>query len=180
MATARLVASHPMARRLDHRGRPHAGRRPPRLAHVVLHRCVRRLLRNTTGVSGRVETGHVVAQVVAAMASSVMMVLTAADPPAFTWHGVPVLVAAVIALAALVGLPGFRRAPLPVVLLFVGGVAGSLVTRGWAYEGRFSIHLFGAASVLCTWGMAAAVMRARDRFWTCKPAPDGRDGRLTV
>ena len=103
--------------------------------------------------------GMSIAQAMAAMSSSVMMVLTAADPPAFTWHGLPVLVAAVIALAALVGLPGFRRAPLPVVLLFVAGVAGALVTRGWAYEGRFSIHLFGAASVLCTWAAASAIRR---------------------
>jgi hypothetical protein len=109
--------------------------------------------------------GMSIAQAAAAMASSVMMVLTAADPPAFTWHGLPVLVAAAIALAALVGLPGFRRAPLAVVLLFVAGVAGALVTRGWAYEGRFSIHLFGAASVLCTWAAASAI-RAFMKPWT--------------
>ncbi len=104
-------------------------------------------------------------QAAQAMASSVMMLLTATDPPAFTWHGLPLLVAAVIALAAIAGLPGFRQAPLPVVALFVAGVAGALVTRGWGHEGRFSIHLFGAASVLCTWGAAAWAMRLRERFW---------------
>jgi hypothetical protein len=109
--------------------------------------------------------GMSIAQGVAAMGSSVMMVLTAADPPAFTWHGLPVLVAAVISLAALVGLPGFRRAPLPIVVFFLAGVAGALVTRGWAYEGRFSIHLFGAAAVLCTWGVAAWATRLLERFW---------------
>src|SRR5688572_7013617 len=109
--------------------------------------------------------GMTVAQAVPAMASSVMMVLTAADPPSFTLHGLPVMVAAVIAVAALIGAPGCRRAPLPVVLLFVAGVAGSLVTRGWAYEGRFSIHLFGAASILCIWGVAAVAARVRERFW---------------
>ena len=96
--------------------------------------------------------GMTAAQAVPAMLSSVMMVLTATDPPAFTWHGLPLVVAAAIAMAALLGVPGLRRAPLPVVLLFLAGVAGALVTRGWGHEGRFSIHLFGAAAVLCTWG----------------------------
>ena len=96
--------------------------------------------------------GMTAAQAVPAMLSSVMMVLTATDPPAFTWHGLPPVVAAVIAGAAVLGVPGFRRAPLPVVLLFLSGVAGALVTRGWGHEGRFSIHLFAAAAVLCTWG----------------------------
>jgi hypothetical protein len=98
------------------------------------------------------------------MASSVMMLLTATDPPAFTWHGLPLVVAAVIAAAAMCGVPGFRRAPLPVVLLFLAGVAGALVTRGWGHEGRFSIHLFGAAAVLCAWGMAASTAGLRRRF----------------
>ena len=99
------------------------------------------------------------------MAGSVMMVLTATDPPAFTWHGLPLVAAAVIALAAIAGLPGFRQAPLPIVALFLSGVVGALVTRGWGHEGRFSIHLFGAASVLCTWSLAAWVMRMRERLW---------------
>jgi hypothetical protein len=101
--------------------------------------------------------GMSAAEAVPAMASSVMMLLTAADPPAFTWHGLPLVIAAVIAAAAMLGVPGFRRAPLPVVLLFLAGVAGALVTRGWGHEGRFSIHLFGAAAVLCTWGAATAI-----------------------
>ena len=93
-------------------------------------------------------------QAAQAMAASVMMVLTATDPPAFTWHGLSLVVAAVIALAAIAGLRGFVSTPLPVVALFLAGVAGALVTRGWGHEGRFSIHLFGAASVLCIWGAA--------------------------
>jgi hypothetical protein len=100
--------------------------------------------------------GMSVADAVPAMASSVMMLLTAADPPAFTWHGLPLVLAALIAVAAVLGLPGFRRAPLPIVLLFLAGVAGALVTRGWGHEGRFSIHLFGAAGALCAWAAASA------------------------
>ena len=105
--------------------------------------------------------GMSAAQAVPAMASSVMMLLTATDPPAFTWHGLPLVVAAVIAAAAMLGVPGFRRAPLPVVLLFLAGVAGALVTRGWGHEGRFSIHLFGAAGALCAWGMEASTAAVR-------------------
>lgn len=101
--------------------------------------------------------GMSAAQALSAMVSSVMMVLTATDPPAFTWHGLPLVVAAVIALSAMLGMPGFRKAPAPIVVLFLAGVAGALVTRGWGHEGRFSIHLFGAASVLCTWAAASAI-----------------------
>ena len=98
------------------------------------------------------------------MAGSVMMVLTASDPPRLAWHAVPLLAAAVIAFAALVGVPGVREAPLPVVLMFVAGCSSALVTRGWAYEGRFSIHLFGAAGALCAWGFAASIAGLRRRF----------------
>jgi hypothetical protein len=90
------------------------------------------------------------------------MVLTATDPPAFTWHALPLIIAALIAIAALAGVPLLRNAPAPIVMLFLAGCAGALVTRGWAYEGRFSIHLFAAASALCAWAAAATVKRFRD------------------
>ena len=90
-----------------------------------------------------------------AMVSSVMMVITATDPPAFTWHGLPLMIAGAIALAALAGVPVLRRAPAPVVALFLAGCVGALVTRGWGHEGRFSLHLFAAAAALCAWAAAA-------------------------
>jgi hypothetical protein len=99
------------------------------------------------------------------MFGSVMMVLTASDPPQFAWHAVPLLLAAGIALAAIAGLPLLRDAPLGVVGLFIAGCSSALVTRGWAYEGRFSVHLFGSAAALCAWGAASAFRRARGRFW---------------
>ena len=110
--------------------------------------------------------GMPASQAMPAMASSLMMVLTATDPPAFTWHALPLLAAALIAVAALAGAPVLRNAPAPVVMLFLAGCSGALVTRGWAYEGRFSIHLFAAASALCVWALAALVRvipRSRDR-----------------
>ncbi len=93
---------------------------------------------------------------VAAMTSSVLMVLTASDPPALAWHAAPLIAAAVIAILAVLNVPGFRQAPLPIVLLFLAGCSSALVTRGWAYEGRFSMHLFGAAAALCGWAASVA------------------------
>ena len=94
---------------------------------------------------------------VPAMAGSVLMVLTGQDPPRLAWHSVPLVVAGLIASAAVLGIRGFRAAPLPVVALFLAGLSGALVTRGWAHEGRFSIHLYGAAAALCAWGLWATI-----------------------
>ena len=94
---------------------------------------------------------------VESMVSSLMMVLTASDPPQLAWHSAPLLAAAAIAILALLGAPGLRHAPLPLVLFFLAGCSSALVTRGWAYEGRFSLHLFGAAAALCAWGASRAV-----------------------
>ena len=103
--------------------------------------------------------GMTASQAVPAMASSVMMVLTASDPPQFAWHALPLMVGAVIAIAAICCVPVFRDAPLPAVAMFVSGCVGALVTRGWGHEGRFSIHLFGAAAALCGWGLYAILGR---------------------
>ena len=108
--------------------------------------------------------GMRVTEAAPAMISSLMMVLTASDPPQFAWHALPLLAGAVIAVAAVCAVPGFRDAPLPLVLLFLAGCAGAFVTRGWAYEGRFSIHLFGAAAALCGWGAWSAVS-ALGQLW---------------
>jgi hypothetical protein len=105
--------------------------------------------------------GMTAADAVPAMISSVMLVLTASDPPALGWHSMPLVIAAVIAVLAVANAPGFRRAPLPAVALFVAGCSSALVTRGWAYEGRFSIHLFGAAAALCGWAAAVAAAEVR-------------------
>ena len=91
-----------------------------------------------------------------AMISSLAMVLTASDPPRVAGHAMPMMAAAIVATAALLNLPWFRQAPLPVAGFFLSGLVGALVTRGWGYEGRFSIHLFGAAAALTAWGLSTA------------------------
>lgn len=98
--------------------------------------------------------GMSVPQAGRAMVSSLMMVLTAQDPPRVAWHAVPLLVAAIICALGLLNVPRFRNAPLPVVALFVAACSGAFVTRGWGHEGRFSIHLYGAACAISVWGVA--------------------------
>ena len=93
-------------------------------------------------------------QALPAMLSSTMMVLTGQDPPRLVWHAAPLVTAGLISVAGIFGIPGVRRAPLPLVALFVAGLSGALLTRGWGHEGRFSIHLYGAAAALCVWGVA--------------------------
>jgi hypothetical protein len=109
------------------------------------------------------KAGMPVQQAVPAMVSSVMMVLTAQDPPRLAWHAVPLISAAIISAGGVLNVPGFRKAPLPLVALFVAAASGALVTRGWGHEGRFSIHLYGIASALCVWGVAMLVSRAAVR-----------------
>ena len=94
-------------------------------------------------------------EAIPAMISSLMMVLTASDPPKLTWHALPLLSAAVICAGGLLNLPRLRMAPLPLVAMFVAGCVGAFVTRGWGHEGRFSIHLYSAGSALCVWALAA-------------------------
>lgn len=95
------------------------------------------------------------------MVSSVMMVVTVSDPPRFAWHALPLLLAGALCVAALVGVKGARNLPLPLVTFYISGLAGALVVRGWAYEGRFSIHLFGIASAICVWTLASALRSRR-------------------
>jgi hypothetical protein len=100
----------------------------------------------------------------AAMLSSLLMVLTASDPPQLAWHALPLLIGAVVASGALLGAPVLRDAPLPCTLFFLAGCSGALVTRGWGHEGRFSIHLFGAASALAVWATHRATIGVGKRI----------------
>jgi hypothetical protein len=99
-----------------------------------------------------------------AMLSSVMMILTGQDPPRLAWHSIPLLAAGAVSVAAVCGVSGFRAAPLPVVAMFLAGLSSALITRGWAYEGRFSIHLYGSAAALCAWWIATVVRSAAVRL----------------
>jgi hypothetical protein len=68
-------------------------------------------------------------------------VLTVNDPPRFDVFALPVMAGAAAALLAIAGVPRFRRLPAVAVLFFAFAIAGSFVVYGFAYPGRFSIHL---------------------------------------
>ena len=87
-----------------------------------------------------------------AMVGSVMMVLTMNDPPRFDAHALPLLTGAAASLLAIAQVPRLRRLPLVLVLFCLAAISGSLIARGDAYPGRFSIHLIGVSSavVACT------------------------------
>jgi hypothetical protein len=103
-------------------------------------------------------------ELLARMGDSLMMLLTMSDPPVFNYTALPLMLAAIVSVAALAGAPWLRDLPAPAVLFFLSGCVGSLVARGTAYPGRFSLHLIGIASALtvCTvWLMAERVRRRR-------------------
>jgi hypothetical protein len=101
------------------------------------------------------QAGHTVSQNVAAMWSSLMMVLTFNDPPRFAWYAVPLLAGAIVAVGAIAGVKWLRDVPLPLVLFFLVACSGALAARGVAYAGRFSVHLLGAGCALTICAVAA-------------------------
>jgi hypothetical protein len=72
---------------------------------------------------------------------SVMLVLTVNDPARFDVYALPVLAGAIVAVLSLAGTPGLRDLPAAAVLFFFASMAGAFVAVGWAYPGRFSIHV---------------------------------------
>jgi len=105
------------------------------------------------------DAGQPLSQIIAAMSSSLMMVLTFNDPPRFTWYALPLLCGAVVAVLAVLRVPRIREVPLAPVLFFVVGCSAALAARGVAYSGRFSIHLAGVGCALTMCGIAALVTR---------------------
>jgi hypothetical protein len=101
------------------------------------------------------EPGMTFGAVAYRMAYNVMMILTVNDPPRFDIYASPVLVGAVIALFAVCGLPRFRDLPAAAVLYFFASIAGAFIARGWAYAGRFSVHVMPITCTLVVCGAAA-------------------------
>jgi hypothetical protein len=84
--------------------------------------------------------------------SSVLLTLTMNDSGRFDVHATTLLAGTAVSLLAVAGVPRLRNLPLGPVLFCLAGISGSLVARGGAYPGRFSIHLIGVTSavVACT------------------------------
>lgn len=114
----------------------------------------------TLGHNGIIQPGIPALQIAARMADSVWMVLSLNDPPRFVWYAVPVVGAAVIAVAALAGVPKLRDLPLSLVMFFLAALAGALVARGEAYAGRFSTIILGSAAAITTSAVARGLRTA--------------------
>ena len=92
--------------------------------------------------------------------SSAMMVLTVNDPAEFDWRALPVLAGAAAALLALVGVPRFRDLPAAPTFFFLAGLSSAFVARGWAYSGRFSVHIIGVTCALAVCAASSVLRRA--------------------
>jgi hypothetical protein len=86
-------------------------------------------------------------------------VLSVNDPPRFDVVALPVMGGAAAAVGSLLGLPRLRELPAPAVLFFAAAIAGSFIAYGFAYAGRFSIHLLPITCALTTCAIAAMLRR---------------------
>lgn len=112
----------------------------------------------TIGHNGLWQPGLSATEVATRMADSVWMVLSMNDPPRLAWYAIPLIAAAAISAAAIIGVPLLRDLPLATVLLFMAGCSGALVARGEAYAGRFSTILIGSGCAV-TVGAIAVLTR---------------------
>lgn len=90
---------------------------------------------------------------------SVWMVMTVADPPTLKIRSIPVIVGVVTAGLALLRVPFVSRVPLGPSVLCVSAVVSSLLVRGAAYQGRFSIHLIPVAIAISVCVLALTTRR---------------------
>ena len=105
--------------------------------------------------------GQPIGDAAAGMLSSLMMVLTFNDPPRFAIYALPLLIGALVALAAMVNVKLFRDVPLALAAFFLVTCSGALAARGVAYAGRFSVHLLGAGCALTVCAIASLVTTSR-------------------
>lgn len=85
------------------------------------------------------------------LTSSVLMLLTMHDPPAFDVRALPLLLPALASVLALLRAPVASRLPLTGVGFFLAGMSTAFFFRGVGYPGRFTVHLvpIGAALTVC-------------------------------
>ena len=124
----------------------------------------------TMGTNAIWQPGMPIGEVLRRMVDSAWMVLSMNDPPRFVWFATPMVTAAAIAVAAVIGLPVMRDMPLPIVLFFAAGLTGALVARGVAYSGRFSTIMIGIACAV-TINAVALLWRGLQLEVASKPTP---------
>ena len=90
---------------------------------------------------------------------SVLMVVTMSDPPRFDVRALPLIAGIIAALLGLARVRPFDRLPLGAVALCLAGLIGSLVARGTAYPGRFSVHLIPVSVALAVCAVSLVARR---------------------
>ena len=94
------------------------------------------------------------------MAYNVSYVLTANDPPRLDFYTSPLVIGALVAVLSMLGVPRLRDLPAAAVLFFFAAIAGAFVASGWAYTGRFSVHVMPITCAL-TVCAAASLFKGR-------------------
>jgi hypothetical protein len=107
------------------------------------------------------QPGEPLGQSLRRLVHSVMMVLTVNDPPRFDVFALPILAGAMIAVLSVAGVPKLRDLPAAIVLFFFASIASAFIAAGWAYTGRFSIHVMPVTCALAVCGLAQIVRGAR-------------------
>jgi hypothetical protein len=100
------------------------------------------------------------------LAESVAMVLTMSDPPSLDPRALPIVAGTVAALLGVAGVRPFTGLPMNAALLCLSGLVGSLVSRGTAYPGRFTVHLVPVTVALTMCAVALVV-----RSWRAAKTP---------
>ena len=94
------------------------------------------------------------------MAYNVSYVLTANDPPRLDFYTSPLVIGALVAVLSMLGVPRLRDLPAAAVLFFFAAIAGAFIASGWAYTGRFSVHVMPITCAL-TVCAAASLFKGR-------------------
>jgi hypothetical protein len=110
------------------------------------------------------QPGVPIGETLGRLVHSVMLVLTVNDPPRFDVYALPILAGAAVAVLSVAGTPGLRDLPAAAVLFFFASIASAFVAAGWAYTGRFSIHVMPITCALtaCAAARLTTVGAARD------------------
>jgi hypothetical protein len=90
---------------------------------------------------------------------SAWMVMTVHDPGHWQLRGAIVTLGSLCAIAGLLQVPPARRLPVAVCAACAGGIVAALFVRGYAYPGRFSVHIVPLAIAVFGWA-AVSVWRA--------------------
>ncbi|HKB10082.1 MAG TPA: hypothetical protein VKD69_05500 [Vicinamibacterales bacterium] len=86
--------------------------------------------------------------------TNVARVLTVNDPPRFDVYALPVFAGVLIAALSLAGVPKLRDLPAAAVLFCVSAIAAPFIVFGFAYPGRFSVHLMPIVSAVTVCAVA--------------------------